>query len=534
MNSNRYTTKSAFKGTFVLIIRNYIFIFGNLLISIYASTILNIGDIGIYNLGSELVIFVSIIIVFGFSHAILKHIPLFESTNESRKASALAYYSWTFTCLIGLIASSTLFFFKRSFSILLFNDEIHENFMLFISIWILFVPNEVMSQIFISRYDFKKYLLANLLGECVLMIVRISLLITFRTIEAYFFSIILSEALKFVIFTMELFLTFRKPDFSLSFKKIIRYSMPFFAGNILNYFQFSISNLIVYFYFHDLQQIGILYYINFLNNLISNIFNSWHQVLVSLYSPVIYGENSKEKYKIMSQKISKYFQFLTFFIGLGFMAFVPVYVSIITTLYHYYTVFYQAVLTLYIFGLRYIFVFFDYVSPSIIVIEKGSIPILTIHAKVSGIYLLCYVITIAIFGLPGIPLSFLIGNLIFYYLIRRRVETHAFEIGFNKVSLRSIIIASIPAFLAIPTIYFCVVTFKETIILSLIFFEIEFPIVAFLLSAGIFFVMMGAMLSLLRHFKFFSQDDADLLNQLLGKRLFGLISKFIYQRQAQN
>jgi len=260
-----------------------------------------------------------------------------------------------------------------------------------------------------------------------------------------------------------------------------------------------------------------------------NIFNAWHAVLVSWYAPVVHGEKGKERYYEMTLKISKLFQFLTINIGLVFMIVGPTYLLVIVNLYHYEQVYLHAASCLIAYGFQFMLTMLYYIPPTIINLEQKSMPLLLIHLKVAGLYLLSYMALIPLVGLAGIPLGYSLGNVGFYILCKRQIEKRDFKIGFEKASFKKIVSGAIPAFaIVLVSLVGNRYLLDQTITLDLLFFKIPFPLTAFVTNIILGLAMLLIMLVTIKRHRFFSDDDKEMLSQLLGKRVFKYTAKMLF------
>jgi len=198
-------------------LRTYI-VFGiTLIINLYTSTILPIGDIGIFNVVTNFVMLFSLFIIFGFSNTISKYLPKLESQNQKKEANATVYLSLVFNCGLALLIGIILIVFSEYFSVILFPSEAAKILSIYLGILVILIPNEIMGQAFIVRYNFGRYLIPFFTADIIAIVSKIYFLIVLQNIDAFFYSAIISETIKFVILFIEILITFGRPTFSFSF-----------------------------------------------------------------------------------------------------------------------------------------------------------------------------------------------------------------------------------------------------------------------------------------------------------------------------
>lgn len=516
-------------GTLAITTRNYIVTIAGFLIYLWASTILTAGDIGMFNLISQYVIFFAIFIGFGLSTTVQKYISQFISKNQEQKVAGIVYKILFLNCLIAIIFGSFFIFFNSNLAQIFLNSNDYSKYFFLVGFWLFFIPNDVLGQIFISTYQFKKYFYPIFFGDILGIILKIYFLLTYRNIDAFFLSVILSEGIKFALLWCEIALKFRKLDLSIKFREIIRYAFPLLLGNILNYCQYSISTFIFYYYYPDFNQLGILFYINFVYQAIYTFFSSMHNVLITYYGPIIHGENSSENYQILTFRLSKIFTIISFSIGLGVMCIGPFYFALICTLFNYSTIYSQAALTMIFFGVFFICLSYYFIGPAVIHTSKKSNVIVLIQAGVAAISIPAYFILIRFFGMVGIPIAYTIGLLGYYYFSQRVNNKAGLRTSFDKNSLKKILFASLPATIIVPSLFFfCSNDFLPAMIMV---FNLQFPYIAFiatLVLGGAFFVLFFV---LLRKMEFFINEDIPILQGMLGNKITNLISKILISKR---
>jgi len=490
--------------------------------------LLTAEEIGTYNLCYQIVLFLYLFIIFGTVHTTQKYVPLFDARGENRKTAGFVHFIAFFTSIFAFSLFGIVLVFKGQLSLFFFSNLQHEKYVMYVAILLLFGPSEVISQFFISRYEFKRFFLPNTITDIFGLVLKVLMLVFLRSIDAYFLTFIITEAMRFTILVIAMLTTFKNPDYSFSKQEIIKYMLPMFVGNILTFLELQVANFLFYFLFRDLELFGVLSFINFVVQLVLNIFNSWHTVLVSWYAPIIHGENNKERYYEITKKISKIFQFLTVNIGLIFMLVGPLYILVIVRLFEIDQLYLQGAFCLLAYGIQFMLTMFYYMSPTVINLEEKSFPILMIHVKASVLYLSAYFVLIPLLGLAGIPLGYALGNVYFYILCKRLIKKHSFRVGFAKESCKKILVAVVPAIVIIMIAFVCDIIFSQTSPLNLVFFEIQFPFTAFCITMALGLVMILAIVLILKRLRFFTSDDKEMLSQLLGKRIFKYVAKIIF------
>jgi len=300
-----------------------------------------------------------------------------------------------------------------------------------------------------------------------------------------------------------------------------------FFGSILNYLEYAISNIIFYFFFHDLQQTGMLYYISMVYSFITPIFDALYQILITYYAPVIYGEDNKRNFSNITFRISKLFLFISFLIGLGIVLFSSNFILIICIIFKYNDIFDQASICLMLYGLFFIFKFLYYIPPSVIDLESKSNPILIIHLKSTILYLSAYLLLIPLIGLIGIPCALTIGTTGFTYFCLKRIKYNQFDVKFDILALKKILISSIPIIIFIPISYFISKYMNADIIIIFIFLKIGFPLQSFLMTTFLFVSVFLIFIILLRKLGFFNSEDSILFDQLIGKKIGGIMTRIL-------
>jgi len=228
--------------------------------------------------------------------------------------------------------------------------------------------------------------------------------------------------------------------------------------------------------------------------------------------------------------MSKIFQFISFSSGVGIFMFGSIYMSIICIIFYSNNVYDQASICLIIYGLYFILQSLYYIPPSIIDIETKSKPILMIYLISSSIYLISYLVLIPLIGIVGIPCASILGNLSFVTICAKRIKKNNFTIGFDSHSLKKITIASIPAMSALPFSYLISKFFQVRITLTILYFNFEFPILAFILTIVLAIFIFVPFIFILKKLKFFEYEDNLLFNQLIGTRFGKIISKIFISK----
>jgi len=162
--SQKYRKRIA-QGFVVLTVLNNLTVMGDFFVMLFASTVLTLDKIGLYQLLFQFIPLFTIFINYGFINTSTKFVPYYDSKKDEQKAAAVAYFITILNCIFALIISVIMLLFSRQFSLLLTGTEIFWDYINLIAICLIFVPNATINQLFVVRYKFKPYLVGNLAGN---------------------------------------------------------------------------------------------------------------------------------------------------------------------------------------------------------------------------------------------------------------------------------------------------------------------------------------------------------------------------------
>lgn len=525
------TRNSMAKGALILTLLSNFTTIADFLVVIYASTILTLENVGLYNLLNQYVPILTILIGFGMTNTVTKLITSHDIKHEKNISSGIVYKITLLNCLFGILFSIFFIIFSANLSTLLTTTPNYAFYMKLIGIQLIFIPNTIFNQFFVVRFKFKVYMITNLIGNLLRIVVFIFILNRTHDISAYFYSTMIGQGFKFIFLLFAIFFTFKKPDFSYSFKKIIKYSFPLFIGRFILYFKqwayFIILNFVLIYQSGAniaLLQIGLLSYIKMIFNIVNVSFNSLNNVLTVYYSTILNEPDSSKKYQDLTYGLSRFFQILSFIIGFGFMIIAPLYVKFITTIFHYDDLFSIGTLTMILYGIYFLLSSYYYICPTVINIHKTSKTLLIIHLKSAIIYLAGYFIFIWFFGMIGIPIAQCVGFVSFLWLCKQDISKKL-KIGFNVNSLKKISSSIIVAIIIIPILYIFTKLDTKIIIFTALSLNISIPIYSIIINGFGIILGFSIFFIVIRHLKVFNESDKKFFNQLFGKNLGKILFK---------
>lgn len=532
----RVTKKSdgLMKGAFSLTSLNYLTLVGDIIVTIYTSIVIeNISEIGIYDALLQYVPLINLIVVFGFKNTANKFIGKYDTAEKYQKSAGVTFSILIFNCGLSIIFASIFLAIPHFFSRILTGNGEYVLYTRLLGISLIFSPILVLNHILIIRYKFKDYMIANLIGNALRLISLVYFLFSLRDISAYFYSTFIGNGFIFFFLIIRFFKIFGKPDFKLPFKEIIKFALPVFLSQVLVYLKQYIYNIIFLLYFQNLAQMGLLYYIKKIFNIVLVIFNSLHSILTVHYASIIYKENRQEKYYKTTWEISKLFQLISFIIGFLFIMGAPFFNKFITSVYYSSEdIFLIGTMTMIFFGVFILLNTFYYIPPTMVNIFDKSTVILKVHAKSSVIYLLSYLILIRFFGMVGIAIGQLIG-FIFFLIFNVKEIQKELKIGFDMISFKKIILASIP--FVISTIILIIIAKNDVNLWEITLNQriIAFPWITFLYSVILILLSFLTFILLMRKMHVFSETDHNMFLSLFGKKIGKIFVKLLITIETQ-
>lgn len=514
-------------------ISNYVALFGQIIVLLYASTLISIEEMGIYNLLNQIYFFVTVVIIFGVLNTINKYIPMFDQKDQKEKANKIAYSFVSLTLSISILITLIFVFFSNSISLFFFNTVSVKPYLILMSITFLFVPNRILSQLLISRFEIKKNFIGTIIGNIIIVVSTLVFLYFFKSISAYLLGRILGESIAALILFIQLIRVFGKPQLKIIPKELLIFSIPLFLTSFLTYFSNYIYNFIFNFYFGDYSKLGFLYYITIFFNAFKTIFDSFDQILIVYYGIILNSEDGIEKYREKTNQISKIMQSLSFIVFIIFSNLAPILIIFVINLFSAPEFYFEGTLTTILFGFYFILMMFQYICATLYHIEKQSTIILIIHSLSTISYGFFYFTIIKLLGLIGIPIAYILGNAVYLTLTYTRIKKQI-KPSFNKRALKINFISIIPTvFIVVPLVLF-LPRFDTVIIVNLILFEIKVPLVAILIAIGTLTLSLLSYLIVSRKLSLYLDEDKALFQQFFNERLANIFIKIFIKTNKNN
>ena len=237
---------------------------------------------------------------------------MFDQKDQKEKANKIAYSFVSLTLSISILITLIFVFFSNSISLFFFNTVSVKPYLILMSITFLFVPNRILSQLLISRFEIKKNFFGQVTGNLTIIVSTMVFLYFYKSINAYLLGRILGESIAAIILFIQMIRVFGKPQLKIIPKELLIFSIPLFLTSFLTYFSNYIYNFIFNFYFGDYSKLGFLYYITIFFNAFKTIFDSFDQILIVYYGIILNSEDGIEKYREKTNQISKIMQSLSF------------------------------------------------------------------------------------------------------------------------------------------------------------------------------------------------------------------------------
>lgn len=521
------------KGAFSLTALNYITFIGDILTTIYTSVVIsNIQEIGIYNALLQYVPIVNLIVVFGLKNTANKFVGMYDTQGELKKSAGVTYSILLFNCTISLLSSCLFLFLPTVFLKIITIDTVYIKYAQLLGLTFLFTPILVLNHLLILRYEFKDYMIANLIGSVLRQVFLVYFLYNLQDISAFFYSTLIGNGFIFLYLLVRILFIYGKPSFRISYSEVIKFAIPIFLSQIFVYLKQYIYNLIFLLYFQDLAQMGLLYYIVKLFNLVLTLFNSLHSVLTVFYAPIIYKENRNEKYYQVSFEISKLFQLISFLFGMVFITISPFFIRFITEIYSYTGIYSIGTISMFLFGVFIVLNIFYYIPPTLVNLYKDSHRILKVHFFATIVYSGSYFIFIKLFGMPGIPIGQILGFITFLILNTREIRKEL-RIGFDVLSFKKILLSFIPFVVISPILFWIGLKDQKYIPMTLSDRVVHFPLGTLIFTIILISVALLGTIYTMRKLSVFTKTDENLFNSLFGKK-FGKLLCLIFIKKGND
>jgi O-antigen/teichoic acid export membrane protein len=462
--------------------------------------------------------------LFGVQNTVNRFIPDFDQKGQKDKANQIAYSIVSLNLAISIAITLVFVFFSDYISLFVFNTVSVKPYITMLSITFLFVPYRTISQALISRFEIKKNALGVVSGNIAIIAFTLIFLYLYRSIDAFLLGRILGEIVATVILVVQMIRVFGKPQLKIVPKKLVIFSIPLFLTSFLNYFSTYIYNFVFNFYFGDYAKLGFLYYINIFFSTFKAIFDSFDQILIVYYGIILNSEDGMKKYREKTNQISKLMQSLSFIIFIIYSHLAPILIMFVVSLFSQPDFYFEGTLTTILFGLHFIIMMLQYMCATLYHIEKGSNSIFIVHLFTSIAHALFYFSIIKFLGLVGIPVAYVLGNVVYLTLTYLRIK-NKMKPSFNKRGLIINFISSIPAFIMIPLLVLFLPRFDNVIIVNLMLFELKVPLVAIIIAIGVLAFSMISYLIISRRLKLFQDEDKELFRQFFNEKMANILIK---------
>lgn len=592
---NKIKQKGIAQGFFSLISLNLFLFIGNIVISLIVPLFLHLPQVGIYREIYQYLPLISVFVLFGMVNTSTKYITMYDSKNEKSKSAAIVYYVLLVNSGIGIVFLILFFEISPQLSLFITGTSQYGNLIRLLSIQFLFIPISVLNQFFIVRFKFKNYLIGNIIGNLLSMSVMIFLLIRTHNITSYFYSAIFGQLFTFIYLLIYVLILYKKPDFSVSFLEILKYSLPLLLNDFLIYIKLYIYNIIfIKFVANITALMALLSYIITFFNALNVTFNSLSGVLTVYYSTILYKKNHEDEYKQTTFQISRLFQIISLFISFGYMVLSPLFIRFVTDIYKYPSLFATGTITSILFGIYFFISTFYYISPTIITIHKKSYPLLLMHGIASVVYLVGYFVFIPSLGMIGIPIALSMGFSSFIILcfldiswsfkIKKRFDRfflrkiiiysipiillnifsfiylgliigtiilsisivlifffmynitayRRLHIGFDGKMFKKILIMSVPIILCIPFLYLYCKNDTSKLLINLGIYQFNLAINSVIVNFIVLVISMVYLIIFIRIFHLFKQSDKKLFTQFLGAKFGRIIATVLISKSNRD